>query len=164
MLSLSFQIDSVEAMRFSAAPEIGLQVRISNSDSGVQIQSILLQCQVQIEPALRKYTQEEQRALKDLFGETERWGRTVHSLLWTNASVVVPAFERETVASVPLPCTFDFNVAVTKYFYGLKNGSVPATVLFSGSAFYRAEDLRLQVAKISCGNLIWCFDGANTLE
>ena len=48
-----------------------------------------------------------------------------------------------------VPCTFDFNVAATKYFAALEEGEVPLVFLFSGTVFYQAEDGRLQVAPIS---------------
>jgi hypothetical protein len=45
-----------------------------------------------------------------------------------------------------VPCTYDFNVAVTKYFDALDNGEVPLTLLFSGTVFY--ENGALQAAPI----------------
>jgi hypothetical protein len=48
-----------------------------------------------------------------------------------------------------MPCTFDLNVAVTKYFHALEDGDAPLLFLFSGSIFYEAEDGRLQVGQIS---------------
>jgi len=71
----------------------------------------------------------------------------LHPLLWTNASVNVPAFDGSIVVGVPVPCTFDFNVAVTKYIYGLDAGEIPTTLLFSGTIFY-AGPLGLQIAQI----------------
>ena len=48
----------------------------------------------------------------------------------------------ETVTDLPVPCTLDFNVAATKYFYGLTEGEVPLDFLFSGSVFYEDADGR----------------------
>jgi len=47
-----------------------------------------------------------------------------------------------------VPCTFDFNVAATKYFHGLSGGDVPLTFLFSGTVFYADAHGTLQVAPI----------------
>lgn len=52
------------------------------------------------------------------------------------------------MAELPVPCSYDFNVAATKYFYALAAGDVPLTLLFSGTMFYAADDGRLQVAQI----------------
>ena len=48
-----------------------------------------------------------------------------------------------------MPCSFDFNVAATKYFAALEEGEIPLCFLFSGTVFYQAEDGGLQVAPIS---------------
>ncbi len=48
-----------------------------------------------------------------------------------------------------MPCSFDFNVAATKYFAGLTTGEIPLRLLFSGTVFYAGEEGTLQVAPIS---------------
>jgi len=48
-----------------------------------------------------------------------------------------------------VPCSFDFNVAATKYFAGLTDGDIPLLFLFSGTVFYAPTDSPLQVAPIS---------------
>jgi hypothetical protein len=48
-----------------------------------------------------------------------------------------------------VPCTFDLNVAATKYFYALDEGEIPLLFLFSGSAFYISAEGKLQVERIS---------------
>ena len=69
------------------------------------------------------------RKLLDLFGEPSRWGQTLKNMLWTHAIVVVPAFEKETIVQLQVPCTFDFNVGATKYFHGLSEGELPPEFL-----------------------------------
>jgi hypothetical protein len=49
---------------------------------------------------------------------------------------------------LPVPCTFDFNVAAAKYFYALDEGGVPLSLLFSGTIFHEREGAGLQVAQI----------------
>jgi hypothetical protein len=48
-----------------------------------------------------------------------------------------------------VPCSYDFNVAATKYFAALEGGSIPLCFLFSGTIFHQAEGGSLQVAPIS---------------
>ena len=110
---------------------------------------MVLRCQIQIEATKRHYGPGEESRLRDLFGERERWGQTLRAMLWTHASVVVPPFTGETIAELPVPCTYDFNVAATKYFYALEEGEIPLDFLFSGSVFYEAGEGGLQVAPIS---------------
>ncbi len=102
-----------------------------------------------IESTRRRYTAAEQERLADLFGEPDRWSRTLVNLTWTHANVIVPPFEGHTVVDLPLPCTFDFNVAATKYFHGLEDGEIPLVLQFSGTVFYRDAGDRLQIAQIS---------------
>jgi hypothetical protein len=86
----------------------------------------------------------------DLFGEPDRWSQTLRSLLWTHVNLVVPSFAgNTTTVDLPVPCTFDFNVASTKYFEGLEGGDIPLVFLFSGTVFYALPDGTLQVAPIS---------------
>ncbi len=86
-----------------------------------------------------------------MFGEPDRWGPTLRNMLWTHVSRdTIPPFQKETVVEIPVPCTFDFNVAATKYFHGLSEGDLPLNFLFSGTAFYQSEPgAALQVAPIS---------------
>ena len=70
----------------------------------------------------RQYAPTEQERLLELFGEPERWGETLRTMLWTHTNVTVPAFTGSTVVDLPVPCTYDFNVAATKYFHGLEDG------------------------------------------
>jgi hypothetical protein len=123
-------------------------LRISNAVAGEIIHSVALRCQIQLEAARRQYSAEDQKQLRDLFGEPERWAQTLKTMLWTHASVVAPSFQGTAVVDLPVPCTFDFNVAATKYFYGLEDGDVPLAFLFSGTVFYADTEGALQVAPI----------------
>src|SRR4051794_28432471 len=113
MPDLSFQVEGARAVPHAAAPLLAFQLRVANS-AGEPIGSVSLRCQVQIEVTRRRYGAGEQANLLELFGEPERWGHTLRAMLWTHAQVAVPAFTGSTVVDLPVPCTFDFNVAVTK--------------------------------------------------
>lgn len=151
MPDLHFQVETAEATPNAAAPLLTFKVRATDlpaANGDVRsIHSIALRAQVQIEPIRRRYTPAEQEHLKELFGEPERWSKSVHPLLWTNANVNVPGFTGSTVIDVPAPCTFDFNVAITKYIYGLDAGEIPVNLMFSGTVFH-AGPMGLQVAQI----------------
>ncbi len=108
----------------------------------------MLRCQINLEVTRRQYNDTEKARMYDLFGEPERWGQTLKTMLWTHASVVVQPFEEMTTVDLPVPCTFDFNVAATKFFGGLERGEVPLLLLFSGTMFYRDEFGDLQVGQI----------------
>jgi len=143
---LHFQVEEVLATPNAAVPQLSFKVRITNTELE-PVHSIALRAQIQIEPVRRRYTPAEQEHLKELFGEPERWSKSVHPLLWTNANVNVTGFTGTTVIDVPVPCTFDFNVAITKYIYGLEGGELPVSLMFSGTVFH-AGQVGLQIAQI----------------
>jgi hypothetical protein len=149
MPELVFQVEGAELVANSASPLLAFKLRITNAHAEEPIHTVALRCQLQLEVTRRKYTPEDQERLLDLFGEPSRWGQTLRSLLWTHTNLVVPSFTGTTLVDLPVPCTFDFNVAATKYFDGLADGEVPICLQFSGTVFYAAADGHLQVAPIS---------------
>ena len=147
MPDLNFEVLGAEAVPFTAAPLLAFKLRLINRDVEQVIQSVALRCQIQIEATRRKYVAKEQEKLLDLFGQPERWSRTLRSMLWTHASVIVTPFAGSTDIDLPVPCSFDFNVAAAKYFAGLEDGEVPLSLMFSGTIFYESEG-GLQVEQI----------------
>jgi len=148
MPDLNFQVDGAEAVPYSTSPLLAFKLRVTNADAEESIQSVGLRCQIQIEATHRKYDSQQQERLLDLFGVPERWSRTLRGLLWTHASVMVPPFKGSTVVELPVPCTFDFNVASTKYFAALDEGDVPLNLMFSGTVFYENDDRGLLIEQI----------------
>jgi hypothetical protein len=148
MPELHFQIEGADAVPHAATPLIALKLRITNLPATETIHAVTLRCQVQIEPAKRRYVPNEQEKLLDLFGTPERWARTVKPLLWMNTSVAVPRFTSELLVNLELPCTFDFNVAATKYFHALDSGEIPVAVMFSGTLFFEGPDGGLQISQV----------------
>ena len=101
MPDLSFKVEEAVAVPFAAAPTLAFKLRIANAIPGESIHTVALRCQIQIETTRRRYSAEEQMGMLDLFGEPERWSHTLRRLLWTHVSVVVPAFEDNTLAEIP---------------------------------------------------------------
>jgi hypothetical protein len=138
----------VESARFAVSPLLNFKLHIENANPEHAIQTIALRCQIRIEPTRRSYREAEQQRLADIFGQPERWAQTAHSMLWTHTNIVVPSFVERTEVELPAPCTFDFNVASTKYFHALEKGVVPLLLLFSGTVFYSDGDAPLQATQI----------------
>jgi Family of unknown function (DUF6084) len=149
MPELSFKVEQASVVPFAASPTIAFQLHVANVPADQAIHTIALNCQIQIEVTRRRYAPEEQQQMLDLFGEPDRWSQTLRSLLWTNVSAVLPGFRGSTQADLRVACTFDFNVAATKYFAGLAAGDVPLNMMFSGTVFYADTEGLLQVAPIS---------------
>lgn len=140
MPDLAFSIEAAAAVPFAATPLIAFALRVVNADPAEAIQSVLLRAQIQIEATRRPYTRDEQEHLRDLFGEPERWSTTLRSTLWTHANVIVPSFADRGDVDLQVPCSFDFNLAATKYCYGLDDGEIPLAFLFSGTVFYESPE------------------------
>ena len=139
MPDLNFSVEKAVVVPYAAAPMLNFALTISNTDPGT-IHTVALRCQIRIEPTRRRYEPAEQVGLRDLFGEPSRWGQTMHAMLWTHSSIVVPPFEGTTTVDLPVPCSYDFNLAATKYFHALGDGEVPLNLLFSGTIFYEGDD------------------------
>jgi hypothetical protein len=145
---LSFGIEGAEVLEYAAVPSLLFKLRVENLD-GAPIRSVSLNTQVRIAATQRHYEPSEQERLLDVFGEPHRWGNTLRSFLWTHTVLQVPPFSESTVADMPVTCTYDLEVAATKYFHALEDGEVPLEFLFSGMVFYTGEDGRLQTTRIS---------------
>src|SRR4249919_3352663 len=91
--------------------------------------------QIGIEPLRRPYPEEEASGLVDLIGPRERWVNTQRTFLWQHSTAMVQGFTGATEISLPLECTYDFEVAASKYLHALRDGDVPLLFLFSGTVF-----------------------------
>jgi hypothetical protein len=152
MPDLRFQVISAEPEPFAVQPLLRFKLRVSQSAAvGIElvpIQAVTLHCQIRIDPGRRHYTTAEQEKLLDLFGARPRWGETLRPMLWTHADIAIGPFTDATFIELPVPCTFDFNIAATKLFDALEKGEIPLVLLFSGTVFHEGDDGGLQVAQI----------------
>ncbi len=148
MPDLSFEVIGAEVPPFAAVPTLIFKLRIANAPPEDHIHSISLRSQIQIAVNRRRYSPEAQVRLLELFGEPHRWGDTLRPLLWTHCSAVIPQFSGSAVADLPISCTYDFEIAATKYFDALEDGEIPLNFLFSGTIFYEGEAGNLQVEQI----------------
>jgi uncharacterized protein DUF6084 len=134
---LTFDVEGVEALAFTASPTLAFRIRIDAA--GAEIRSLALSAQIRIASTTRSYTPRDQARLVELFGTPEQWGRTLRSVLWTNASVMVPSFRETTTVDLHVSCTYDYDVASSKYFEAIEEGDVPLEFLFAGTIFYAGE-------------------------
>jgi Family of unknown function (DUF6084) len=142
---LSFAIASAEAVAYAAAPTIGFTLAI---ESDRPVRSISLNAQVRIAPTRRGYGDDDQERLVELFGRPERWGETLRGFLWTNTTLVVPAFAESTEVELTVPATYDLEVAAAKYFHALRDGEAPLEFLFSGTVFSLGDGGLLRTAQV----------------
>jgi hypothetical protein len=139
MAELTFGCTQARAERYTAAPTLSFHLTIAEG-TGARVHAIALRCQIRIEPHLRRYSPAEAERLHDLFGDTARWADTVKPIQLTTVSTMVPGFSSLTEIDLPVPCTYDLEVASARYLQGLDDGTVPLLLLFSGTIFLAEGD------------------------
>jgi hypothetical protein len=150
MPDLRFEVAGVEPLRHSASPQLLFRLVVQQESlPHLPIEHVLLHAQIRIDPQNRNYDPPARERLEDLFGRGEQWGRTLQSMLWTHADAGIPRFEDRIVVGLPVPCTYDFNIAATRLFDGLSDGEAPLTFLFSGTIFHLDAERSLRVAPVS---------------
>jgi hypothetical protein len=130
----AFTCTGVRADAYAAGPTLVFRLRITASGEA-RVHALALRCQIRIEPARRGYEPGEAVGLYDLFGDRSRWGNTLQPLQFAHVSLMVPSFTTETEVDLVVPCTYDLDIAATRYFDALHDGEVPLLLLFSGTAF-----------------------------
>ena len=138
MADLIFGCTGASADRYAATPTLSFQLTITER-SGVRVHAIALRCQIRIEPHRRRYSATEAERLHDLFGDPSRWADTVKPIQLATVTVMVPSFSEVTEIDLPVPCTYDLEVASARYLQGLDDGTIPLLMLFSGTVFVATE-------------------------
>jgi hypothetical protein len=139
----SFACTGVRADRYAAGPTLVFRLRVT-AEPEQRVHAMALRCQVRIEPARRGYGAAEAAGLADLFGERSRWGGTLLPLQFAQVALMVPGFTGRTEVDLPVPCTYDMDVAATRYFQALEGGEVPLLLLFAGTAFTGPGGFRVE--------------------
>ncbi len=139
MAQLTFACTEAVAERYAATPTLTFKLTITES-TGVRVHAIALRCQIRIEPHRRRYSAVEAERLNDLFGDTSRWAETVKPIQFAMVSTMVPGFSSLTEVDLPVPCTYDLEVASARYLQGLDDGTIPLVLLFSGTVFLDQGD------------------------
>jgi Family of unknown function (DUF6084) len=136
MTALAFTVVDVFAEQYAAAPQLTARLRIEES-TGEVIHAIALRAQVRIEPQRRRYSEDEESGLLDMFGTRDRWFDTLKPFMWMQCSTMVQGFHDITEVDLAMPCTYDFEVTWSKYLHALREETIPVVFLFSGTVFTR---------------------------
>lgn len=138
MSDWTFRVLDVAPTPYAAAPELTARLRIEET-TGLQVHAVALRCQVRIEPQRRGYDLDDERGIRALFGDRERWSQTLKPFQWMQCSTTVQGFTGSTEADLALPCTYDLDVTGSRYLHALRAGTVPVSLMFSGTVFTRGE-------------------------
>ncbi len=137
MPELRFFIEGFEPVAHALTPTLRMKLRAVNA-SPEPVHAIWLRCQLQIEPARRRYTAAEADHLFPLFTAPDRWDQTLRPFLWQHVVTMISGFTGTTVSDVLLPCSLDFSLAATQYCQSLADGAVPINAQFSGIVLIQA--------------------------
>jgi hypothetical protein len=162
---LAIEVTGAQVEPNAAVPTILFTTRLQET-SGATIHAIALRAQIRIEPQRRRYSAVEEERLLELFGETPQWGESLRPFLWSHVETMVAGFTDETTVSLPMACSYDFEVAGAKYLHALETdadqgetgrsvsgpgesrsdggggpraGEVPLLFLFSGTVFTKGD-------------------------
>ncbi|MGH9413874.1 MAG: DUF6084 family protein [Terriglobales bacterium] len=133
MPELRFFIEGFEPVAHALTPTLCMKLRTLNA-TPEPVHAIWLNCQLQIEPARRRYTAAEAGHLFPLFTAPQRWDQTLRPFLWQHATAMISGFTGTAISDVLLPCSLDFSLAATQYCESLTDGVVPISAQFSGIA------------------------------
>jgi Family of unknown function (DUF6084) len=142
-----FRVYDVTWVRDAVAPTLSFALGVTEM-SGREVFTVALTAQINIDPARRSYDDETREALVELFGAPERWAATTKSFVWSHVSTLVPSFTGETTFTLPMPCTYDLELAAAKYLYNVPDGEVPLSFHFTGSVLHRGDAGQVQVVLI----------------
>jgi hypothetical protein len=143
----AFSVLGVDAPAGAATPTLRFHLHVDDP-LGREVYAIALTTAIQIDPARRAYDAPTRERLVELFGAPERWAATTQTFRWAQVDTLVKGFTGATSFAVEVPCTYDLEVAASKYFYSLPDGEVPLSFLFNGMVLYAGEHDRLQVAQV----------------
>ncbi|WP_331771610.1 DUF6084 family protein (plasmid) [Embleya sp. NBC_00888] len=143
MTELDFSCVGVRADGYAAGPTLVFRLRITAAEQA-RVHALALRVQLRIEPARRRYGTAEGDRLGVLFGERSRWGGTLHPIEFAQVALTVPGFTAETEVDLVVPCTYDMDIASSRYFHALGDGEVPLLMLFSGTAFTGPGGFRVE--------------------
>ena len=138
MSDYRFTVLGIAAEPHSASPQLTARLRI-DAPTGQRVHAVALRCQVRIDPQRRGYATTEEGGLRSMFGDRDRWPQTLRPFQWMQCNTTVQGFTGSTEADLGLPCTYDFEVTGSRYLHALGEGTVPLTLMFSGTVFTRGE-------------------------
>ena len=137
MAELVFDCVDVRSDQYAAGPTLNFTLRVAETtgERGACHRAALpVAHRAAQAPVL---TAEEAQQLNDLFGDTSRWADTLKPVQFAMASVMVPSFTGSVEVDLAVPCTYDLDIASTRYFHALEDGEIPLLLLFSGTLFTR---------------------------
>ncbi|HEY4121822.1 MAG TPA: DUF6084 family protein [Byssovorax sp.] len=146
MAELGFRVLGAEPVLHGTSPLVSLRLEITTRQP---VRALSLRAQVQIEAARRRYEADEAARLAGVFCEGARFDDALRSLVWAHVHVAVPAFDARVEVDVLLPCSPDLRTERGTYLLAIDEGTIPVSLLFSGSIFYGDAGSALRIAPVA---------------
>ncbi|MEO7294340.1 MAG: DUF6084 family protein [Ginsengibacter sp.] len=156
MPDLKFEIISSHVKQYAAIPTLVFNLQITNDAENEEVYAAALKCQIIIEAVKRRYNEETKDRLYELFGDAARWHETLRTTFWQIVTVPVPRFIGKAVVEINVPCSEDQGLAAGKYFYAVRDDTVPLAFLFSGTLFYKDPEGNLQITLVPWEKEAFC--------
>ncbi len=138
MTSLTFEVIDARPEPHAAVPTIMLRGRVQRIDRGRPCTPWCCGSSFASSHSGVATCPEEEDRLYELFGAPAQWADSLRSFLWTHVTTTIGGFTGSTEFDLPVPCSYDFEVAGAKYLHALEGGEIPLLLLFSGTAFTQA--------------------------
>jgi hypothetical protein len=142
-----FWVLDAEARPHTAAPTLRFRMRIRDH-SDAEIYTVALATQIHLDAVDRPHDDATREALRDVFGEPERWGDTARGVMWAKVDTLVPSFTGSASFDLEVPCSSDLELATSRYFEAVPDGVAPLSFHFNGKVFYRGAQDRMQLSMV----------------
>jgi hypothetical protein len=123
----------------AASPTLVLRLGLTET-TGADVHAVVLRCQIQLEPHRREYADHEVEAVGCMLGDRSGRDAEREPLRFGFATQTVSSFTGSTEVDLPVPCSYDLEVAANQYMYALDGGVAPLLLLFSGTVFTTSAD------------------------
>ncbi len=140
MAELVFDCVDVRSDRYAAGPTLTFRLRVAETTRRAGARHRPARARSGSSRRSAATPPAEADRLGDLFGDSTRWADTLKPLQLANTSVMVPSFTGSVEVDLPVPFTYDLEIASTSYFHALEEGEAPLILLFSGTLFTKGAN------------------------
>ena len=148
MSDLAFEVLDARAEPYAAVPTIMFRLRITEHDRRTGARGRACGARSGSSRTSVATTTTRRSDSSRCSASRAQWGQSLKPFLWTHVATTITGFDGATEIDLPVTCTYDFEVAGTKFFHSLDDGEIPLVLLFSGTTFLRG-DAGLSVAPVA---------------
>lgn len=163
MPDLAFAVTGVRAVADGWIPLLEFTLEIQSRPECEDVRALLLQIEVHIQPSEGT----SRRMLSACPGESSAArgsgvaAGAARRYRWTHVHTTVPAFAGTIAVPLLVPCSYDLNLAATRWFAACASDTVELAFEVGGTIIHMGDGAGLQVQPIPCGrDAIFAIPGA----